>query len=56
MHRYLWSVVAVLALAAASPAAATCPGANGALVFSGVDAVSHTVSTAWPQAARLRHG
>jgi Tol biopolymer transport system component len=43
MHRYVWLVVAVLALAAASPAAATYPGANGALVFSGVDAVSHTV-------------
>jgi Tol biopolymer transport system component len=43
MHRYLWSVVAVLALAAASPAAATFPGTNGALVFSGVDAASHTV-------------
>ena len=43
MRRYTWSVVAVLALAAASPAGATFPGENGALVFSGVDAVSHTV-------------
>jgi Tol biopolymer transport system component len=43
MHRYIWSAVAVLALAAASPASATFPGENGALVFSGVDAVSHTV-------------
>jgi Tol biopolymer transport system component len=43
MHRYVWLVVAVLALAVASPAAATFPGANGALVFSGLDAVSHTV-------------
>ena len=43
MRRYTSSVVAVLALAAASPAAATFPGTNGALVFSGVDAASHTV-------------
>jgi Tol biopolymer transport system component len=43
MQRYVWSVVAVLALAAASPAGATFPGKNGALVFSGVDAVSKTV-------------
>jgi Ca2+-binding RTX toxin-like protein len=43
MHRYFWSVVAVLALVAASPAGATFPGENGALVFSGVDAVSRTV-------------
>jgi Tol biopolymer transport system component len=43
MHRYVWSVVAVLALAAASPAAATFPGTNGALVFSGLDPVGHTV-------------
>jgi Tol biopolymer transport system component len=43
MHRYIWSVVAVLVLAAASPAGATFPGENGALVFSGVAAVSHTV-------------
>ena len=43
MQRYVWSVVAVLALATASPAGATFPGKNGALVFSGVDAVSKTV-------------
>jgi Tol biopolymer transport system component len=43
MHRCVWSVVAVLVLAAASPAGATFPGTNGALVFSGVDAASHTV-------------
>jgi Tol biopolymer transport system component len=43
MHRYVWSVVALLALAAASPAAATFPGPNGALVFSGLDATSNTV-------------
>ena len=43
MHRYVWLVVASLALAAASPAGATFPGKNGALVFSGVDAVSKTV-------------
>jgi Tol biopolymer transport system component len=43
MRRYMSSVVAVLVLAAASPAAATFPGKNGALVFSGVDAASHTV-------------
>ena len=43
MRRHMWLVVAVLALAAATPAGATFPGANGALVFSGVDAVSHTV-------------
>jgi hypothetical protein len=43
MHRCIWSVVAVLVLAAASPAGATFPGENGALVFSGVDTVSHTV-------------
>ena len=43
MHRYIWSIVAVLALATASPAAATFPGNNGALVFSGIDAASHTV-------------
>jgi Tol biopolymer transport system component len=42
MHRYVWLVVAVLALAAASPAAATFPGSNGALVFGGLDGVSHT--------------
>jgi Tol biopolymer transport system component len=43
MRRYAWSVVAVLALAAASPAGATFPGANGPLVFSGLDGASHTV-------------
>ena len=43
MHRYVWPVVAALALAAASPASATFPGENGALVFSGVDAASRTV-------------
>jgi Tol biopolymer transport system component len=43
VRRYTWLVVAVLALAAASPAGATFPGKNGALVFSGVDAVSRTV-------------
>jgi Tol biopolymer transport system component len=43
MRRHMWPVVAVLALAAASPAGATFPGENGALVFSGVDAVSETV-------------
>jgi Tol biopolymer transport system component len=43
MRRYVWSVVAVLALAAASPAGATFPGANGPLVFSGLDVASHTV-------------
>jgi Tol biopolymer transport system component len=43
MRRYVSLVVAVLALAAAGPAAATFPGTNGELVFSGVDAVSHTV-------------
>jgi Tol biopolymer transport system component len=42
MRRYVPPVVAVLALAAASPAAATFPGTNGALVFSGVDVASHT--------------
>jgi Tol biopolymer transport system component len=43
MHRYMWAIVVVLALAMASPAGATFPGKNGALVFSGVDAVSRTV-------------
>jgi TolB protein len=43
MHRYIWSAVAVLALAAASPASATFPGENGALAFSGVDPASQTV-------------
>jgi Tol biopolymer transport system component len=43
MHRYVWLVVTVLALAAASPAAATFPGTNGELVFSGLDSVSRTV-------------
>ena len=43
MRRYVWSVVAVLALAAASPASATFPGRNGPLVFAGVDAASQTV-------------
>ena len=43
MHRYIWLVVAVLVLAAASPAGATFPGPNGELVFSGLDSVSHTV-------------
>ena len=36
-------VAAVLSLAAASPASATFPGENGALVFSGVDLASGTV-------------
>jgi Tol biopolymer transport system component len=43
MRRYIWSAVAVFALATASPAAATFPGENGPLVFSGVDAESGTV-------------
>ena len=43
MQRFVWPVVTVLALATASPAGATFPGKNGALVFSGVDAVSKTV-------------
>lgn len=42
MRRYLWLAVVVLALAAASPAAATFPGTNGALVFSGLDLGSGT--------------
>jgi Tol biopolymer transport system component len=42
MHRYAWLAVAVLVLAAASPAAATFPGSNGALVFAGLDSMSHT--------------
>jgi Tol biopolymer transport system component len=43
MRRGVWVVVAVLVLAMASPAWATFPGDDGALVFSGVDGVSHTV-------------
>lgn len=43
MNRRTWLAVAVLALATASPAAATFPGKNGSLAFSGVDAVTHTV-------------
>ena len=43
MRRYIWPVVAVLALAAATPAGATFPGPNGALVFSGLDTASGTV-------------
>ena len=43
MRRHMWLVAAVLALAAASPASATFPGENGALVFSGVDLASGTV-------------
>jgi Tol biopolymer transport system component len=43
MRRYIWLVVAVLVLAAASPAGATFPGKNGALAFSGVDIASGTV-------------
>jgi Tol biopolymer transport system component len=40
MHRYVWLAVAFLALVAASPAAATFPGTNGALVFGGLDLAS----------------
>ena len=42
MHRYVSLVVAVLALAAASPAAATFPGSNRALVFAGLDGMIGT--------------
>ena len=42
MRRYVSLVVAVVALAAASPAAATFPGSNGALVFAGLDGMSGT--------------
>ena len=37
MHRSMLLIGAVLALAVASPAGATFPGENGALVFSGLD-------------------
>jgi Tol biopolymer transport system component len=43
MRRYTWPLVAVVALAAASPAGATFPGKNGALVFSGLNVASPTV-------------
>lgn len=43
MYRRLWLAVAVLALAAASPAEASFPGKNGSLVFSGVDPITRTV-------------
>jgi Tol biopolymer transport system component len=39
----VFAALVVFALVAASPAGATFPGKNGALVFSGVDAVSRTV-------------
>ena len=42
MHRYVSLVVAVLALGGKS-CRCDVPGPNGELVFSGVDAVSHTV-------------
>ena len=43
MRRHIWLVAAVLVVAAASPAAATFPGENGPLVFSGLDLETGTV-------------